>query len=428
MAIINCVEWRPAGKNIFAWRYPHNNLSTATQLLVQESQEAVLFSKGQILGKFGPGKHTLSTENLPILRSLYGIPFGGKNPFTAEVWFVNKLQPLNLTWYINSFSIHDADYNTFLPLTAEGRYGLRLQNAEKFLVTIVGTKDEFTEHDLLDQFDGDLTAKVKSAIAQFMQNNRIGFKQLAPHLDNFSTYLKDILSPFWAEIGFDLIRFNVNTIDIDEETPEGRKLKQAIAQQSAMAITGHTWQQEQMFDTANSAINGMTDGMGSGNGGLLGGLMAINMMGSMGAGMGGGMMQAGYSGPNFGGSAASMSANPNAGMPQQTQMPKMVYCSNCAKKFSNTMKFCPHCGNAYHPCPACGTDNPENAQRCVSCGTALHNATQECPHCHAKIAQGSTFCGNCGSPIMGASDTCSRCGATFASPSIKFCPCCGQKR
>ena len=96
-AIIDLVECKDTTNDVFAWKFrsnngqdENNNLSTFTQLIVRESQEAVLFSKGEILGKFGPGKHTLNTENLPILRRLYGIPFGGDNPFTAEIWFVNK--------------------------------------------------------------------------------------------------------------------------------------------------------------------------------------------------------------------------------------------------------------------------------------------------------------------------------------------------
>ena len=101
MAIIDLVKWSPQGnKTIYAYRFPETNLSTYTQLIVQESQEAVLFSKGQIVGKFGPGKHTLNTENLPILRNLFGIPFGGKNPFTAEVWFVNKIQTFSIDWTV----------------------------------------------------------------------------------------------------------------------------------------------------------------------------------------------------------------------------------------------------------------------------------------------------------------------------------------
>ncbi len=432
MAIIDLVEWRPNGRNDFAWHFPHNNLSTATQLIVQESQEAVLFSKGQLMGKFGPGKHTLHTENLPILRSLYGIPFGGKNPFTAEVWFVNKLRPFNLDWYVGSFSIHDADYNTYIPLTACGKYGLKLNEAEKFLVNIVGTKEVFTEDDLLSQFEGEVVSKTKTAIVQFMRNNKVGFKEIVAHLDDFSTYLCQILSPFWNEIGFDLTKFYVTDIDIDESTPEGAKIKAAIAQQSTMSITGHTWQQEQMFGTANNAIGTMGGGFGGGEGSLIGGLMAINMMGSMSGGMGGGgMMQPGYNGPSFGGN--------NGGMqPQQGGMGggdmsggrvHMIYCANCSKKYANSSRFCPHCGNEYNPCPKCGTDNTKGSRRCISCGTALpQSAGASCPMCHAPVAPGSTFCGNCGNPIPGSSDICSRCGAKFDNPSVKFCSHCGQKR
>ena len=104
MAQIDVVSWDDSSSGssgygpVFAWKYRSSkdqkdhsmDLSTFTQLVVRESQEAVLFTKGQLLGKFGPGKHTLNTENLPLLRNLFGLPFGGKNPFFAEVWFVNK--------------------------------------------------------------------------------------------------------------------------------------------------------------------------------------------------------------------------------------------------------------------------------------------------------------------------------------------------
>ena len=157
MAVIDLVKWTPqCDQTIYAYKFPETNLSTYTQLIVQESQEAILFSKGQIIGKFGPGKHTLNTENLPILRNLYGIPFreNGKNrnPYTAEVWFINKLQPYNIDWYIDRMDIHDADYNTGIPLVANGRYGLKITDAERFLIKIVGTKISFDQNDLTNQF------------------------------------------------------------------------------------------------------------------------------------------------------------------------------------------------------------------------------------------------------------------------------------
>ena len=431
MAIIDLVRWSPQGdETIFAWRFPHTNLSTYTQLIVQESQEAVLFSKGQIMGKFGPGKHTLNTENLPILRSLYGIPFGGKNPFTAEVWFVNRIQTFSIDWYIDRMAIHDADYNTQLPLTASGQYGLQVTDAEKFLVKIVGTRSEYTQEDLTEQFTGEFTTKTKSTIVQYMLKHRVGFKQISAYLDMLSEYLRGAMNPFWDALGLRLNKFYVSTIDISDATPEDRRVKEAISQQAAMSITGHTWQQEQMFDTAKSAI----DGLGDNTGGLLGGLLAVQMMGGLGNGAAPGMMQPQYNQPTFGGPGAAPQPGMQPGM-QPGGHPgagaegavKMVYCSNCAKKFPSNMRFCPHCGDPYNPCPHCGTDNDQNAKRCVSCGAYLQSGAGVCPHCKAPLDPGSTFCGNCGQAIVTASDTCGRCGAPLP-PTAKFCPKCGNKR
>jgi membrane protease subunit (stomatin/prohibitin family) len=139
MALIDVVEWNDATNDVFAWKYgqnKNNNLSAFTQLIVRESQEAVLFSKGQLLGKFGPGKHTLSTENIPLLRNLFGIPFGGKNPFIAEVWFVNKTAPLTIDWRTDSMRLRDPEYGEMVPLAATGRYGLKVEDAERFLIQL----------------------------------------------------------------------------------------------------------------------------------------------------------------------------------------------------------------------------------------------------------------------------------------------------
>lgn len=427
MAFIDLVRWAPNGDNIYAWKFPHTNLSTMTQLIVQESQEAIFFSKGQIVGKFGPGKHTLTTENMPLLRSLYGIPFGGKNPFTAEVWFVNKVQAYNLEWETDTLSVHDAGYNTHIPLRASGQYGLKIVDVEKFLIKAVGTKTEFTEDDLTEQFVGEFTTKAKSMIMQYMISNNIGFKQISMHLNAMSEMLKIDMSAFWAELGVELMKFYVSSIDIDTSTPEGSRVKEAITKQTEMSITGHTWQQEQMFGTANNAIEGMT---ASTSGGLLGGLMAINMMNNMGN-MGGavqGMMQPQYSQPSFGENQQQMMGGSMQSQPQQSV--RMVHCSNCATRFPNTSRFCPKCGDPYNPCPKCGTDNDLNARRCISCGMQLGGAVgisdgSLCSQCGSLVAPGAAFCGNCGTRLI-SSNVCGRCGVTLA-PGTKFCPACGFK-
>jgi len=423
MAIIDLVRWTPdQGATLYAYRYPETNLSTHTQLIVYESQEALLFSKGQLLGKFGPGKHTLNTENLPILRSLFGIPFGGKNPFTAEVWFVNLLQPANLDWVASSMSIHDSDYQTQLPLAAKGRYGIKIVDPEKFLIKLVVPRSQFSRDDLTDQCLGEFVTKTKSTIVQFMAANNIGYKSISAHLDQLSTFLKTNLSAFWNDYGISLVNFYITSIDIDTSTEEGQRVMEAISQQSSMRITGHTWQQEQMFQTAQGAVNGMSNGQG----GILGGLMAIGMMGGLGGnGMSGSLMTPDNNLPTFGGNqqaGPSTFNNPNAPRP----VPPTVFCSNCGKSFPTTSQFCPHCGHKYNPCPNCGHDNDERAKRCTNCGFVLKKEEARCPHCNAPLQPGAAFCSSCGKPTQ-IGDVCSRCGAPLP-PDVKFCPRCGNKR
>lgn len=436
MAIIDCIIWQPQGDEvIYAYRYPHSNLSTYTQLVVQESQEALLFSKGQLMGKFGPGKHTLNTENLPVLRGLYGIPFGGKNPFTAEVWFVNKVQTFAIDWQIDKMPLHDPDYQTQLPLVACGQYGLKVVDAEKFLIKFVGTKYTFTESDMTSQSYGEFCSKAKSTMLQFMISNNIGYKKISAYLDPIGQNLREQMQPFWADLGLELTKFYVTSIDIDKSTEEGRRIVEAISQQASMSITGHTWQQEQMFDTANGAINNLGGMGGNGGGGLLGGLMAVQMMSGMAGGggaLGGGMMQPQYGQPTFGGNN-NLPNMPTPGGQPQVARAKEVYCAGCSKKFTADQAFCPNCGKRYRPCPNCGSDNAESAKRCVSCGTPLTAqdapaGAMICPKCGNALAPGARFCPSCGTPIQQANDNiCSRCGAEIP-PTAKFCPKCGNKR
>ena len=409
MAIIDLVRWAPErGRTIYAWRFPETNLSTYTQLLVHESQEAILYSKGEFMAKFGPGKHTLNTENLPILRRLFGIPFGKKNPFTAEVWFVNKLEPVNIHWTTSSMPIRVVDFDFPIPLMAKGRYGLRMTNAEKFLLKLVGTKWELTEFDLTDQSAGEFSEQALAAIAQFLRYNHIGYLELSERIKDISQHLKNELLPFWEERGFELVQLNITSIDIDTQTELGRKATERISQDTAQ----YTYQQKRMLDVAEKAMENLS----SGSGGLLGGLVAMNMMSAMG---GSGMMQPQ---PAYGANSPAQQGQAIPSAPQTRD----VYCSNCSKKYPNTHRFCPHCGDPYNPCPKCGTDNSSNAKRCISCGLQLLNAASSCPNCNAPLAAGSSFCGNCGKRTQ-SEDNCNRCGVAL-SPTAKFCPKCGNKR
>ena len=97
MEIMDVIKYngRP---DVFAWKYPGEELGTWSQLVVNQSQEAVLVKGGSVADVFGPGTHTLDTKNIPILNKIINLPFGGKSPFKAEVWYINKGYYLDIKW------------------------------------------------------------------------------------------------------------------------------------------------------------------------------------------------------------------------------------------------------------------------------------------------------------------------------------------
>ncbi len=407
MAMIDSISWRPDGENIFAWHYPNNNLTTYTQLVVMESQEAVLFKEGQMIGKFGPGRHTLDTKNLPILHKLYGIPFGGNNPFTAEVWFINVLMPLNIPYKTASFRYHDPDYKTMVPLYIQGRYGLKISDVERFLKKLVGTSERFTGADITDHFQGEIGIKLISSVSTFMQANTIGIKAISSYLERISTTLKSELTAYWADYGIDLTAFYVVSIDIDDSKPEGQEILKAMSQQSAQSIAGYTWQQGKSFNVAEKALTSDSEF------GILGALM-----------MAGGGLFGGGATP-----AALTPTPPTAGAEtkshgQVSESVGEVFCSKCAKKYPASSKFCPFCGDVYNPCPKCGTDNAVDVSQCVNCGTVFKEAgTEICAKCGKTLLPGAAFCQECGATT---SVKCPRCQIQVKD-SLTFCPNCGKK-
>ena len=397
MALVDFVEWSPSDNSEFAYKFPQSNLSTYTQLIVRESQEAVLFSKGQIIGKFGSGKHTLNTENLPLLRNLFGLPFGGKNPFLAEVWFVNKTAPLTIDWKTGTMRVVDHEYNQMVPIYAAGRYGLKVQDAERFLVRLVGSLSRYTSYELTDHFMGELVSKTKSVITSFINSSSAGINSISGNLDDLSKFIGQPMAEFWEGYGFRLEGFYVTEVDIDTSTPEGQKISEAMADRSAQGIAGYTWQQKQTFGVANNAV---------GNGGGMSGLLAAAMLGGGFGGNGGfgaSMMQPSF---NQGLQQGGIGAMQNGGQQMQqaagNQAVREVFCAKCGKKHPVTMKFCPGCGKQYYPCPACGADNHEDAKRCVKCGTYLQSQQMNlnaCPRCGAEVAPGTKFCPSCGNKM-----------------------------
>jgi len=88
--------------NTFVWKHPCEDFNHTTQLIVHESQQALFFMNGQALDLFEAGRHTLETQNIPLIAKFFNLAYGDKTPFHCEVYFINKTEQMAVKWGTDS--------------------------------------------------------------------------------------------------------------------------------------------------------------------------------------------------------------------------------------------------------------------------------------------------------------------------------------
>ena len=421
MAIVDVLKFN-SDASIFAWKYPNTELATWSQLIVNESQEAILVKNGQIADVFGPGRYVLSTDNIPVLQKIINLPFGKKSPFSAEVWFINRAFALDIKWgTVTPIQVQDPKYGVFVPLRAFGQFGLQVEDSRRFLTKLVGTMSFFNTQTMTDYFKGLYITRVKDRISSCLVKSKISILEINSHLDEISSALSEQLSAEFAEYGIRIVSFYVNDINVPENDPAVKQLKSALSKRAEMDILGYSYQQERTFDTLNTA---------AGNQGAAGTVMGAGMGLGMGFGMGGTMGNA-VSGMEKVMSTQEEKVNcpscnaligknlkfcPECGANTHKPTTSKAKCSACGAAFTPGTKFCPECGKKINPCKKCGSDIPAGESKCPSCGNTL------CPECGAAIAANAKFCSECGHSMV---KKCAACGAELSGS--KFCPECGTK-
>jgi membrane protease subunit (stomatin/prohibitin family) len=431
MAIVEVIKYEGA-PNVFAWKYPCDELGTWTQLIVNESQEAVLFKGGKALDVFGSGRHTLDTANIPLLNKIINLPFGGRSPFTAEVWFLNKVYSLDIKWgTATPIQLQDPKYGVFVPVRSYGQFGIKIEDSKKFLIKLVGTLNLFDESSILKYFRGVYLTKAKDTISTYLVHKQISILEINAYLDEISNYMLERIAPSMEEYGIKLVNFYVNDISVPEEDAAVKKLKDALAKRAEMNIIGYNYQQERSFDTLEGAANNQ-------------GSMSSNLMGA-GLGLGMGINVGHTVGDQFGGISKVLSTSGGDKMecPQchkiiaentrfcsicgfdtqkkEAEKGNLIKCSKCGASYPTNSKFCPECGDKYNPCPKCGKDMKEGVYACNSCG---HELPIPCPKCKTPLTvKNLKFCPECGISLV---KKCQKCNSAI-NGSPKFCPECGEK-
>jgi membrane protease subunit (stomatin/prohibitin family) len=329
MPIIDRVKYDGPG-NVLVWRYPPDNLSWGTQVIVNQAQEAIFFQGGAVLDVLGPGTHTLRTANIPLLRKLIAAPFGGETPFAAEVYYVNKAVNLDVKWGTNNpIPILDPKFNVFLPVRAFGQFGIQVADSRAFVTQLSAQSAQFTSDQLSNYFRGVLLTKAKDYIAETIVKKKINVLEISAYLEDMSTAIGDKLTAEFAKFGVRLVNFYLNSVDVPEDDETVIRLKKALSDRAEVDIMGDKYQQKRSLDVMEKAAGNEGGAAGLGMGAGMG----------LGAGMGMGQMMGGMMGQMNPNAPANTAPSASSAGPVGAK-----FCSSCGKPLSPGAKFCAECG------------------------------------------------------------------------------------
>ena len=375
--------------DVLVWKFGgigKDDFVMGSQVIVNESQEAIFFKGGQALDVLGAGTHTLSTKNLPILQKLVNLPFGGQTPFTAEVFYVNRTSKLDYKWGTKApMQVEDPKYRILLNLSAFGQFGLRIEDSRIFVTQIVGTMPEWSSDKVLEYFRGLILTNVNTSISKFVIRENISISSISAFSEDLSKIIEEKVRLEFSKVGLSLLNFYISGINIPQD--ELRKIQDAQNQRFAIDQLGDKYETKRTFDVLEGAAN---------NQGTIGGLM--------GAGLGlgiGAQMMSGASSILGGRVTTQQPPAPTQVAPPTTQpvVDKMsLVCRKCNSPVVSTSKFCPGCGEplpAKVVCPSCGKEISDGCKFCGECGARV---TQElkCVSCGAKLEPNTKFCAECG--------------------------------
>ncbi|MES1211771.1 MAG: SPFH domain-containing protein, partial [Acidobacteriota bacterium] len=319
-----------------------------SQLIVEESQQAVFFRDGKALDTFGPGRHTLATQNVPILASVFGLPFGGDSPFQAAVVFVSTRTFLDLKWGTKEPVAFRDQELAMVRLRAFGKYAVRIVNAQVFVNTVVGTLGTYSTERLEDWFRDVIVARLTDVLGE----NLTSIFDLPKLYDELAMGLKARVAEDFTKYGVELVDLYMGAVTAPEE------VQKLIDERSGMAALGdmNTYLK---FKTAR-AIGDAAQASGSGDGGGVSAGLGVGMGAGLGmmlpqmmreAMQGGG---GGAAGPAPAGAPAAPAAPPAGGAGAATSAvlaggggepgATPAFCSNCGQKLAPGTKFCPSCG------------------------------------------------------------------------------------
>ena len=451
----------------FIWKHPCEDFNSMTQLIVHESQEAIFFMNGQALDLFGAGRHTLETQNIPLLGRLLNRVTGGDSPFHCEVYFINKTVQMAVKWGTDS-KVRFLDPNLGIPLEigACGEMNLAVSDSRKLLLKLVGTMNGIAWGDsgagftksIQNCFRPLISTAVKSHLSNAIKSNNINILEIDERLEQLSEIMRQSILCGFEEYGLTIPQFYITNIALPENDPNFRRMKelhtislqtrmvqadalvksaQADADAQVIAARRRAVLEEETTATEiarREAERDLIRAQAEAQAAKMAGFAEAEIMAAKGYNQkdvlsaevqkayaeglgnmtitGGGSVTGDMIGLGVGMAAAGAVAPQLGEMFKGFGAPAQVTATPASEPEAK--------------CAKCGATLPQNAKFCLECGEKIAPPIPDgmivCPECGNTVAKGR-FCPECRHKFITA---CPKCGTEVTS-GAKFCLECGEK-
>jgi membrane protease subunit (stomatin/prohibitin family) len=375
---LSVIEWFDQTGQEILHRIPQEGSAETkfgSQVIVRENQAAIFFRDGKGLDVLGPGRHTLSTANIPILTKVLALPWNFKSPFRVEVVFVNmKLFP-DLKWGTAQPVAYRDEELGLVRLRAFGNYAIQIREPLVFVNALAGTMGSFVTGDIKDYLRDLIISRLNDYLGEKVRT----IFDLPKQYDEMGQEVHDRLSHDFQRYGIGLADFFITSITPPEE------VEKAIDERAQVAALGDLDKFLKM--KAARALEGAGSG---GGGGTASDMVGLGAGAGMGAGIG-----AMLPGMIF----ESMKGRPEAAAAGTAEA---IACPACHTAVNPGARFCPSCGEslvAGDRCQSCEAPLAPDAKFCARCGEPVGVTERACPNCQAKLPAGARFCMECGERV-----------------------------
>jgi membrane protease subunit (stomatin/prohibitin family) len=306
---IDIIQWTETSDDVLVWRFPTANqeIQQGAQLVVRATQLALFVHEGQPADVFGPGRHTIRTQNLPLLTDLRHWTKLFESPFKSEVYFFSTRLRLNQTWGTSHpVTLRDREFGS-VRVRAYGVYGYKIAAPGSVYHKLSGTRESYLVGDL----EGQLRSTLVTAFTDHVAESGVPFLDMAANLAELSSAVRERAQPQFADLGLALESFLIQSVSLPDE------LQKRLDERIGMGVVGDLGRYTQ-FQVAQSIPTAAAEGGGAAGAGV---------------GVGAGVAM---------GQAMAQAIGAAGAVP--TSAPTAVVCPRCQSRLTRPSRFCPECG------------------------------------------------------------------------------------